>query len=76
MEWPNMELLTASIFTWTQFSLYVRILMKVKYPSILFLIVENNFIITRVHPNTTNAERSSKRGYIQLYRRNAQGKKT
>ena len=29
-----------------------------------------------VHPDTTNAERSSKRGYKQLYRGNTQGKKT
>ena len=27
-----------------------------------------------VHPDTTNAERSSKRGYKQLYRGNTQGK--
>ena len=29
-----------------------------------------------VHPDTTNAERSSKRGYKQQYRGNTQGKKT
>ena len=29
-----------------------------------------------VHPDTTNAEWSSKRGYKQLYRGNTQGKKT